>query len=214
VSLDQVRGKILFKTDREGSESVYVMDPDGRNQKRVPISLYLAAAQWESWSPDHTQVASVHNEGFTQKFGYDNDIWITDPSGGSGRALSNPANDYDPAWSPRGLFDGLNWLAFVSNRGGQAHSENQGEELWVMHPDGTNPLRLTCHGPAYSKHPSWSPDATHLVFYSNYRVGSQRQIYVVDVTSLGSVADPCAIGDTSANLSNNASNDYEPIWVK
>lgn len=213
VDLGQVRGKILFKSDREGFPSYYVMDPDGKNVRRISSALYQAAAQFESWAPDRTQVATVRSAGFTQKFGFDNDIWITDPSGGVGRPLTNPANDYDPAWSPRGLFDGRAWIAFVSNRGDLKHPDNQGEEIWIMHDDGTNPLRLTCHAPFYSKHPSWSPDAAKLVFHSdwpNYR----SQIYVMDMSPFGTLADNCQLGDNIVNLSNNAFNDSEPIWVK
>ncbi len=212
ISLADVKGKILFKSDR-GYEGYYMMDPDGRNVKPASKAVYDAADKWEAFSQDHQQVAAVHYEGFTKKFGYDNDIWVTDPSGGNGRPLTNPANDYDPAWSPRAVFDGKDWLAFVSNRGDIAHGDNQGEEIWTMHTDGSNPFRLTCHGPSYSKHPSWSPDGNKLVYTSNYSTGHD-QIYVMDVSALGQPADPCVLGEASQNLSNSASNDSAPIWVK
>ena len=214
ANLDQVRGKILFKSDRDGFQSFYVMDPDGNNQKQVASNLYSTAVKWESWPPDHSQVAVVRSTGFTRKFGFNNDIWITDPSGGSGRALANPADDYDPAWSPAPLFDGQFWIAFVSNRGDIAHGNTQGEEIWAMHSDGTSTLRLTCHGPSFSKHPSWSADSSRLVLYSNYPSQGNSQIYAIDATKLGSVSDPCQVGDTAKNLSNNQSNDTEPVWVK
>ncbi len=213
IKLDDVRGKILFKSDR-GYDGYYVMDPDGSNVKPASSSLYNAAAKWEAFSPDHQQVAIVRLEGFTKKFGYNNDIWITDPQGGNGRALANPADDYDPVWSPIGLFDGQNWIAFVSNRGDIAHGDTQGEELWVMHPDGTTSLRVTCHGPNYSKHPSWSADAKHIVLYSNYPNGGNSQVYVLDMTNLGQGNDACGVGETLKNISNNTFNDSDPIWVK
>lgn len=214
VNLDEVHGKILFKSDRDGFETYYVMDPDGGNQKRVSGNLEVEASKWESFSPDRSQVAVVRLEGFTRKFGYNNDIWVTDPSGGTGRALANPANDYDPVWSPKGLFDGRAWIAFISNRGDIAHADNQGEEVWIMHDDGTDPRRLTCHGPNFSKHPSWSPDASHLVFYSNYPNEGNQQIYVMNLGLLATVSDPCQVGDAIQNLSNNKFNDYDPVWVK
>ncbi len=212
ISLDEVRGKILFKSDR-GYEGYYMMDPDGRNVKTASQAVYDAAAKFESFSPDHTEVAGVRYESFNSKFGYNNDIWVTDPSGGNGRPLANPANDYDPAWSPHSLFDGREWLAFVSNRGDITHGDTQGEEIWMMHSDGTNSLRLTCHGPNFSKHPSWSPDAGKLVYYSNYSTG-HSQIYILDLSTIQKVADPCSIGEGSRNLSNNDYNDSVPIWVK
>ncbi|MGE5141685.1 MAG: TolB family protein [Rudaea sp.] len=214
VDLAALKGKILFKSDRNGPESYFAMDADGKNVKEVSFSTYQAAGQWESWAQNHSQVASVRNAGFNRKFGYNNDIWITDPQGGNGRPLENTANDYDPAWSPGGLFDGRDWIAFVSNRGDIAHPENQGEELWVMHPDGTNSLRLTCHGPIFSKHPSWSPDSSKLVFFSNYPAGGDSQIFTIDLANLGKVSEPCQIGETIRNIGNSTSNDYEPVWVK
>lgn len=214
ANLDEFRGKILFRSDRDDIQAYYVMDADGKNQKRIQGNVYSTAAQWEPWPPDHSQVAIVKLAGATRKFGYNNDIWITDPSGGGGRALANPADDYDPAWSPSSLFDGKFWIAFVSNRGDIAHGNTQGEEIWAMHSDATNPLRLTCHGPNYSKHPSWSADSSHMVFYSNFPNGGNSQIYMIDITALGSASDPCQVGDTAKNLSNNGSNDSDPIWVK
>jgi WD40-like Beta Propeller Repeat len=214
ANLDEVRGKILFKSDRGDGQAYFSMDPDGGNQKPVNGLLYAAAIQWEAWSPDHLQVAVVRSAGFTRKFGFNNDIWITDPSGGGGRPLANPADDYDPVWSPGGLFDGYNWIAFVSNRGDTAHGNVQGEEIWIMHPDATNSARLTCHGPNFSKHPSWSPDSSRIVFYSNYPSAGNSQIYVIDLSGMGKVGDPCLVGDTAKNLSNDNFNDTEPVWVK
>jgi hypothetical protein len=214
ANLDQVRGKILFKSDRDGGESTYVMDPDGRNPKRVASTLYAAAMQWESWSPDHTQVAVVRNEGATRKFGYNNDIWITDPTGAIGRPLANPANDYDAAWSPGGLFDGKLYIAFVSNRGDSRHGLVQGEEIWIMTSDSATTMRLTCFGVA-SKHPSWSPDSSSIIFHSNFQTGSNRnQIYIMNLGGLPTVSDTCQVGGTYKNLSNNNFSDYEPVWVK
>lgn len=214
VNLDQVRGKILFKSDRAGNIAYYVMDRDGANQKQVSGNTYSAAMKWEAWPPDHSRVAVVRSAGFTRKFGYNNDIWVTDPSGGGGRGLENPANDYDPAWSPTALFDGNYWIAFVSNRGDTAHGNTQGEEIWIMHPDATNPFRLTCHGPRFSKHPSWSGDSSSMVFHSNNSGGGNSQIFMMDLGGLGNVSDPCQVGDTAKNISNNSFNDTEPVWVK
>lgn len=211
VDLATIRGKIVFKSTRDGFPATYVMDPDGKNVKRVSKSTYDAASQWESWSPDHTQAATVRLQGFTGKFGYDNDVWITDPQG-NGRPLTNPANDYDPAWSPVPLFDGQTWIVFVSNRGDLDHPDNIGEELWVMHDDGTSPFRITCNGPAYSKHPSWSPDGSKVAFYSSLQ--GHPQIYVMDVSAFGTLQENCDMGNNPVNLSQNQYDESEPIWVK
>lgn len=212
VDLATLKGKIAFKSNREGFPAYYVMDPDGKNVKRVSAATYDAAKQWESWSPDRTQAATVRSAGFTRKFGYDNDIWITDPQG-NGRPLTNPANDYDPAWSPRPLFDGRTWIAFVSNRGDLDHPDNVGEDLWVMHDDGTSPFRITCYAPYFTKHPSWSPDANQLVFSSSQQ-GNHGQIFVMDMGAFGTLQDNCLLGANPVNLSQNDFEETEPVWIK
>jgi hypothetical protein len=212
VNLAALRGKILFKSDRGGFPATYVMDADGKNVQEVSLATYEAAAQWEAWSPDRSQAATVRPAGFTRKFGFDNDIWITDPQG-NGRPLANPADDYDPAWSPVTLFDGRTWIAFVSNRGDLSHPDNQGEDLWLMHDDGTGPLRITCHAPFNTKHPSWSGDARRLVFHSLFQ-GNHAQIFVIDLSPLGTLQDNCRLADNPLNLSQNNYNDSDPIWVK
>lgn len=210
VDLASIRGKILFKSERQGFPSYYMMDPDGKNVKQISGATYNAAAQWESWSPDRTQAATVRYNGYN-RFGYDNDIWITDPTG-NGRPLTNPADDYDPAWSPVPLFDGRTWIVFVSNRGDTIHPDNKGEDLWLMHDDGTSPFRISCHGPQYSKHPSWSPDGTKITFFSNQQ--GHDQIYVMDIGAFGTLQDNCVMGANPVNLSNNDFAESEPVWVK
>lgn len=212
VDLAALRGKIVFKSDRDGFPAAYVMDADGSNVKRIPLSAYEAAKQWEAWSPDHTQAATVRSAGFTRKFGYDNDIWITDPQG-SGRPLTNPADDYDPAWSPVTLFDGRTWIVFVSNRGDLDHPDHPGEDLWVMHDDGTSPFRITCHGPFFTKHPSWSPDGSRIAFMS-YQQGDHAQIFVMDMAGFGTLQDNCQLGENPLNLSKNEFSETDPVWVK
>jgi hypothetical protein len=212
IDLASLKGKIAFKSNRDGFPAYYVMDADGKNVERISGATYDAAQQWEAWSPDRTQAATVRDAGFTRKFGFNHDIWVTDPSG-NGRPLTNPADDYDPAWSPRSLFDGRTWIAFVSNRGDLAHPDNVGEDLWVMHDDGTNPLRITCYAPYHTKHPSWSPDASKLVF-SSYREGNHPQILVMDMSAFGTLQDYCDLGNNPVNLSQNEFEETDPVWIK
>lgn len=212
VDLASLRGKIAFKSNREGFPTYYVMDADGKNVKRISAATYDAAKQWEAWSPDRAQAATVRSAGFTRKFGYDNDIWITDPSG-YGRPLTNPANDYDPAWSPRPLFDGRTWIAFVSNRGDLNHPDNIGEDLWVMHDDGTSPFRITCYAPFFNKHPSWSPDGNKIV-WSSSRDGNHPQIFAMDLGAFGTLQDNCRLDENPVNLSQNEFEESDPIWIK
>ncbi len=205
--------KIVFRSNR-GPEGFYMMNPDGSGIQPISEPAYDEAARFEAFSPDRQQIAVVRLEGSTTKYGLNNEIVITDLNGDNGRGLSNPANDYDPAWSTVPLFDGQTWLAFVSNRSDPAHSQIQGEELWIEHPDGSDVRRLTCHGPNYSKHPSWSRDGRRLVFFSNAPNGGNNQIYVVDLARLAEASDSCEVGETWKNISNNTFDEKDPIWIK
>lgn len=215
VDIQALKGKILFKSDR--TDGLYVVDPDGQNMKAVgDFRAFDTAMQFEAFSPDRTKVAGVRLEGFDKQFGGDNnDIWVTDPQGGSGRALANPHNDYDPAWSPVALFDGRQWLAFVSNRGDIQHPDAKGDNLWLMHDDGTSPIRLTCYADyRFAKHPSFSPDGKSLVFYSD--VTGRPQLHVLDLTRIGKVSESCEIGASARPLlaPPATGGDYDPVWVK
>ncbi|MGE5138220.1 MAG: hypothetical protein ACM3JD_02055 [Rudaea sp.] len=209
----QTKSKIMFRSNR-GPEGYYMMNAEGGGVQPVSAAAYDEAARYEAFSPDRQQIAVVRLVGSTNKYGLNNEIVITDLKGDNGRALPNPANDYDPAWSTVPLFDGQTWLAFVSNRGDPAHPTIQGEELWIEHSDGSDVRRLTCHGPNYSKHPSWSPDGRRLVLFSDAPNGGNNQIYVIDLAGLGTATDPCDVGGTWKNISNNSYDEKDPIWVK
>ena len=98
-------------------------------------------------------------------------------------------DEYDPVWS----LDGQR-IAFVSN-----HTGN--DEIWSVRADGTDAVQLTRNNWEWDKRPSWSQDGSRIVFYSN-RTG-WRQIWVMDNQ-----------GGTQLNLSMNAFDDWDPVWIK
>jgi dipeptidyl aminopeptidase/acylaminoacyl peptidase len=53
--------KIVFESDRSGSQQVYVMNADGSNQKR--ISFFGGRAATPEWSPRGDQIAFTHIAG-------------------------------------------------------------------------------------------------------------------------------------------------------
>jgi TolB protein len=103
---------------------------------------------------------------------------------------SNPANDYDPAWSPVN-----NDLLFVSERSGRT-------DIYRLNLDlpGDSGERLTLTDD-FDKHPSWSPDAAQVVYWSGN--DEQRQIWLLDPANKQTV-----------NISNNPFNDWDPVWIK
>ncbi len=102
------------------------------------------------------------------------------------RLTNDPADDWDPAWSPDGQR-----LAFYSERGGDA-------EIYIINADGTGLRNLTNH-PANDYHPSWSPDGQRLVFYSD-RSGN-GDIYAINADGTG-----------LRNLTNHPANDGGAAW--
>jgi TolB protein len=79
-----------------------------------------------------------------------------------------------PAWSPDG-----EWIAF----GRKLPRTQNGRQLWVMRPDGSEARALTDdpavqHGP-----PHWSPDGRYLLFqrYRFLEPGSLPEICILDV---------------------------------
>jgi Tol biopolymer transport system component len=63
--------------------------------------------------------------------------------------------------------------------------------------------RLTENDKAWDKHPSFSPDGSQIVFWSNRESAVRKQIWIVNLNGSG-----------AHNISQNDYNDTDPIWVK
>ncbi len=157
-TLAGVEGKIVFKSDRDGNEEIYVMNADGSNQTNV--SNNSAYDGEPAWSPDNTKIA------FKTKRDGNEEIYVMDADGSNPTNLSNnSADDAYPAWSPDGTR-----IAFRSNRDGNW-------EIYVMDTGGGNQFNLS-NNSANDAYPAWSPDGTKIAFRSN-RDGN-HEIYVMN----------------------------------
>ena len=186
-------GWIAFRTNRNGPEEVYLMRPDGAEQQPAPTGLAMRfdeLIQQESVSWDGGRELRV----MTPNGRTDANIYLVDltiPEGQSREAMLTDFNgdEYDAVWSPQG-----DRVAFVAN-----HTGN--DEIWTVNANGTDAYQITWNEWEWDKRPSFSPDGTQLVFYSN-RSG-WRQIWVMDSN-----------GGTQRNLSFNAYDDWDPVWIK
>jgi len=187
-TITSYQNKIVFKSDREGREALYVMNPDGSDQRKLDDeSMYHSALALENISPDGRWRLEVREiEGNV-------DIWMVDMAGTPPdyRLTSNDRIDQEPVWSPRDL----NRIAFVSDRSGNT-------DIWTQNVHLPLEERQLTDNPDYDKHPSWSPDGTQIVYWAVHQ-GSPRQIWVMN-----------ADGSNKRNISNNPYNDWDPIWVK
>ena len=114
----------------------------------------------------------------------------SDYYGSSWQVTFNTGISYDPVWSPTG-----GRLAFVSTHAGN-------DDVYVVNTDGSDQQRLTFNQWEWDKHPTWSPDGTQIVFWSNQDSG-RRQLWIMN-----------ADGSDRRTLLDSAYNDWDPVWVK
>jgi hypothetical protein len=185
--------KILFKTNRNGDEEIYALDPISGELYRINEAWVYPLAQSQlSFSPDGQRQASVQEAADRTL-----QIHIVDAQYNSTRQLTaltgadigKSAINYDPAWSPNG-----DRIAFVSTNSGN-------DEIYTVTIDGAAVQKLTENQFEWDKHPSWSPDGSQIVFFSNRETG-RRQLWIMN-----------ADGSGQRNLSNNPYEDWDPIWV-
>jgi hypothetical protein len=152
---------IAFQSNRLGNWEIYVIDPDGTNEKR--LTQNAAVDVDVAWSPDGTKLAFES----TRDVGAASEIYVMNADGSDAprRLTMNPGNDRNPKWSPFG-----NRIAFESNRTGNY-------EIYVMDADGSNQTPRTAN-PARDSDPAWSPDGQRIAFESD-RDGND-EIYVME----------------------------------
>jgi Tol biopolymer transport system component len=142
--------RILFATNRDGNDEIYVMNAGGSGQTNLSNRT---ARDWRpGWSPDGSKI-----------------LWTTAPvqgnweiysmnADGSGQVnLTNTAGSLDNGamWKPDG-----SKIAFSSTR--DVSSGLLGE-VYVMNADGSSPVSLS-KSPTDDLKPAWSPDGQWIAF--------------------------------------------------
>ena len=130
------------------------------------------------------------------------EIFLMNPDGKRVRQLTrNLQYDSAPAWSPDGQK-----ITFASFRDLHKPKRIIFAEIYVMNPDGTNPINLTQSPERADFSSSWSPDRKQIAFTSDEGFkqqggGSHRNIWVMD-----------ADGGNPRNLTNHGAKDLSPDW--
>jgi TolB protein len=150
--------EIMFVSNRDGNNEIYLMSADGSNQRNLTNNA--ADDHLPVWSPDGSEIA------FTSDRNGNNEIWIMDTSGLNPRNLTNDSSqDWLPTWSPDGKL-----IAFMSSRD---ESKYQSPGMYLMNTDTAEIERVATVRYNYIVAPAWSPDSKYFIFFSEqYGIGN------------------------------------------
>jgi TolB protein len=150
--------KIVFISNRDGNDEIYMMDYDGHNQTRLTFNKvkdYMPA-----WDPDGKWIA------YTSYQNINAGLYKFNPWEGKRIKIFDGGTSFSPAFSPDGKK-----LAFCSTQ------EEGNSEIYVGTSEGKNIKRLTFNK-AIDTAPTWSPTSREIAFTSDR--GGTPQIYVMD----------------------------------
>jgi len=150
--------KIVFISNRDGNDELYMMDYDGHNQTRVTFNNkqdYMPA-----WSADGKKIAYTSYRNNTAG------LYILNPFEGEITEVVSKGTNFAPTFSPDGKK-----LAFCSTL------EEGNPEIYVATSEGKEIKRLTFNK-AIDTAPSWSPTSREIAFTSDR--GGTPQIYIMD----------------------------------
>src|SRR5262245_43017112 len=130
--------RIVFESDREGSQQLHVMNADGSAARRISYGDGRYATP--VWSPRGDLIA------FTKQMGGSFLIGVMRPDGSGERILTEGYHNEGPTWSPNGRVI----IFFRETQGASG-----GPGLYSIDLTGYNERRVQT--PAFGSDPAWGP---------------------------------------------------------
>lgn len=142
-------GRILFTSQRDGNEEIYMMNADGANPIR--LTNHLSEDKDATWSPDEQHIAFVSNRDGNEE------IYVMNANGTDVTRLTYSASkEQNPVWLPDG-----ERIAYISDR--TSSSDNQTWVIYLINLDGSNETRFLPD--TYRNFsPHWSSDGQKVLF--------------------------------------------------
>jgi TolB protein len=134
--------RIVFNSDRGGSQQLYVMNADGSGVRR--ISFGPGHYGTPVWSPRGDQIAFTKIESNSFYIG------VMHPDGSGERELTSGFLVEGPTWAPNGRV-----LAYFTQQPSDAEGRGGAPHLYSIDLTGYNQRELATPGPASD--PAWSP---------------------------------------------------------
>ena len=202
------QAQIAFVSERDGNFEIYMMDADGKNQRRLTNNDFPDTNP--SWSPDGRRIifVSERNKNIAAEeepimigggiiigdMRKRPQIYMMDADGKNQQRLSNEfVAEWHPSWSPDGRR-----IAFTSS--GAMDVAGGHWRIYVMDADGGNKQNLSNEGED-DYYPSWSPDGKRIAFVSIRDGRGNLDIYVMN-----------ADGSNQQRLTENPDHEWEPSW--
>lgn len=133
--------RILFASDRDGADQLYVGNVDGTHVHRISnLPSFRGRSDWSS----QNLIATYSGASWARQ------IFVLDPDGSHQHKVSPPhGNSQGPSFSPDGQ-----WIAFTAYY--DHFNDINGCEIYIMRIDGSDLRRLT-HNDYCDYQPRWGP---------------------------------------------------------
>ena len=166
--------QLLFTSNDSGDDEIWYITEDGNNLRQFTQSE--GVDKDPAWSPNNDAIIFASERANYIKGGTNLGLTEIFSSSMDGATITQLTDDQGSSYSPSFSPDGTR-IVFASDRSGKGN-------IYVMNPDGENPVRLTLDPNSENRQPAFTPNGQSIVFLSN-RAGDSFQFYVMDANGNG-----------------------------